>query len=60
MPPPPIDRGQVFSPKAAAFEFNDNSATASPVSDDLSAERKKAAEQRAANRKRGGGGIRFN
>ncbi|TAL37276.1 MAG: hypothetical protein EPN97_05465 [Alphaproteobacteria bacterium] len=57
---PPIDRGQVFSPKAAAFEFNDNSPKATPVDDGLSEERKKAAEQRAANRKRGGSSNRFN
>jgi hypothetical protein len=56
----PIDRGQVFSSKAASFEFNANSSTATPVNDDaLTEQRKKAAEQRANNRKRGGNSNRF-
>ena len=51
----PIDRGQVFSPKAASFEFNTSSPSATPVSNgndnELSEQRRKAAEERA-NRKR--------
>lgn len=57
---PPIDRGQVFSSKAASFEFNANSNTAAPVNDDaLSEQRRKAAEQRAANRNRRDNSNRF-
>lgn len=46
----PIDRGQVFSPKAASFEFNSTSpsAEATPANNnELSESRRKAAEERA-------------
>lgn len=55
----PIEQGEVFKPKSASFEFNGNSTTATPVNDDMSEARKKAAAQRAANRARGGRGNRF-
>ncbi len=52
----PIDRGQVFTPKAkaASFEFNTSSNSAEPVnnnSSELSAERKRAAEERQARKR---------
>ena len=55
----PIDKGVVFAPKAASFEFNDNATSGTPANDSLSEERRKAAEQRANSRKRGGSGNRF-
>jgi hypothetical protein len=52
----PIDRGQVFTPKAkaASFEFNTSSNTAEPTnnnSSDLSEERKRAAEARQSRKR---------
>jgi hypothetical protein len=58
----PIDRGQVFSPKAASFDFNGTSPSGTPSNDsatsELSEARRKAAEARQA-RKRDNSG-RFN
>lgn len=51
------DRNTVFTPKATSVTFNDK---APPANDDgLSEQRRKAAEARAANKNRRGGGPKF-